>query len=70
MDALLRDWYVRCVGEDAADAISEAMRNDPGLDRGHMRRAVFKLQGGDSDGAIADFRRLNCHLSLRGFLGE
>ncbi len=42
--------------EDAADAITEAMRYDPELDRGYMRRAVFKLQGGDPDGAITDFR--------------
>lgn len=42
--------------DDAATAITEAMRYDPELDNGHMRRAVFKLQGGNSDGAIADFR--------------
>ncbi len=42
--------------EDAAEAIAEAMRQDPDLDNGYMRRALFRLQGGDSDGAIADFR--------------
>jgi tetratricopeptide (TPR) repeat protein len=42
--------------DDASAAITEAMRFDPELTNGHMRRALFKLQGGDSDGAIADFR--------------
>ena len=42
--------------EDAAEALTQALGYDPDLANGHMRRALFKLQAGDSDGAIADFR--------------
>lgn len=42
--------------EDAADAITQAMEYDPDLANGYFRRALFKLQAGDSDGAITDFR--------------
>lgn len=42
--------------EEAAEAISEALRHDPELDNGHPRRALFKLPAGDADGVVADFR--------------
>jgi tetratricopeptide (TPR) repeat protein len=42
--------------DEAAAAITRAMEYDPELNNAHMRRALFRLRSGDSDGAIADFR--------------
>ena len=41
---------------DAATAITRGLEYDAELNNGHMRRALFRLRGGNSDGAIADFR--------------
>lgn len=40
----------------AISAMDEALRIDPDLERGRMKRGFFKLSAGDSQGAIADLR--------------
>jgi len=42
---------------EAAAALQEALEYKPDLPNGYQRLALFKLQSGDADGAIEDFRR-------------
>jgi len=41
---------------DAASSLEQALQYNPALPNGYQRLALFKLQAGDSDGAITDFR--------------
>jgi tetratricopeptide (TPR) repeat protein len=57
MRSLRADVHARMEDYPAAiAAMDEALRLDPAIERGIMKRGFFKLSAGDSQGAIADLR--------------